>query len=309
MFKSLIESLDMLSIETGFYINGDKRYKNYFGGLITLMTYLVALAAVIYFFLQFVNREESTIINDSEITNKVAINEFKRFPFMMRLSASGNLVIEENWRVWKIIGARWGTTANSTKQFTQTLKMEKCDLNKHFGEYRYLFENQTDLSTFICPDLKSIPEDSLYGLYGDSDPYSFYNFAIRPCVSELDGEGVCYSSTYIKGFLNQVFLDIRTIDFSVANYKSTPFNAVARGDRFTISQSIFRRLWMKYRSVKYNSDVGPIFSDIEENFFHQIDSFTSDVDMRDQKTNVTPYTFLWITLVNSNQRLIFNRKF
>jgi hypothetical protein len=153
-----------------------------------------------------------------------------------------------------------------------------------------------------------LPDYSLYGLYGDTDPYSFYNFANRPCVPELDGD-VCYNQAYIKGFLNQVFLDVRTVDFSISNFDSNPFYAVARGDRFTVSQSIFRRIWMKYKSVKYNTDLGYVFSENSENNFHQIDGYTSDVDMRDQKTNVTPYTFLWLTMVNSSQKSIYYRTY
>jgi hypothetical protein len=52
---------------------------------------------------------------------------------MLRLSASGNIVIEENYRVWKVIGTRCGTTKISTKQFTQPITMEKCNINKNFG--------------------------------------------------------------------------------------------------------------------------------------------------------------------------------
>ncbi len=84
-----------------------------------------------------------------------------------------------------------------------------------------LFENQTDLDTFVCLDLASLPEDFLYGVYGDTEPYSFYNFSIRPCVTVLDWD-VCCNSTYIKGFLNKVFLDIRTVEFSVANLNKIP---------------------------------------------------------------------------------------
>lgn len=186
--------------------------------------------------------------------------------------------------------------------------MEKCNIDKHFGNYRYLFENQTDLDTFVCPDFASLPEDSLYGLYGDTEPYSFYNFAIRPCVDELDGD-ICYNSTYIKSFLNQVFLDVRTVDFSVANFNTIPYFPVARGDRFTVSQSIFRRIWMKYKSIDYNSDIGYVFSENIQNSFHQLGEFSSDVDMRDQKTNVTPYTFLWLTLINSNQKSFYYRSY
>ncbi len=136
-----------------------------------------------------------------------------------------------------------------------------------------LFENQTDLETFVCLDLASLPEDFLYGVYGDTEPYSFYNFAIRPCVTKVDGD-VCYNSTYIKSFLNKVFLDIRTVEFSVANFNKIPYFPVARGDRFTGSQSIFRRIWMKYKSINYVSDIGYVFVENLNYIFHQLGEFS-----------------------------------
>jgi hypothetical protein len=305
--KNILKSLDFFSIETHFLINGEKRYKNSLGGLLSIISSLIGLAAVIFFVREFLLRENSSIISNQEATNKVSIENFKRFPFMIRLSLSGNVVVEENHKVWKIIAARWGTTKNSTKQFSQQLQMEKCNITKHFGEYKYLFENITDLNTFICPKFDE-EQNSLYGLYGDTEPYSFYNFAIRPCINELDGN-VCENSTYIKNFLNQVFLDVRTVDFSVSNFDVNPAKPFARGDRFTVSQSIFRRIWVSFKTVEYNTDEGLIFSQFRVDRFHHIEQFNSEVDMRDQKTNVTPYTFLWITLINSSNKVVYYRTY
>jgi hypothetical protein len=66
---------------------------------------------------------------------------------------------------------------------------------------------------------------------------------------------------------------------------------------------------MSFKNIEYNSDVGYVFSDIQPNFFHAFDSFSSEVDLRDQKTNVTPYTFLWLTLVNSPRKVVYFRNY
>jgi hypothetical protein len=88
---------------------------------------------VIYFKIGFFHGDNSTVIMNQQITNQLNISNFRSFPLMLRLSASGNIVIEENYRVWKVIGTRCGTTKISTKQFTQPITMEKCNINKNFG--------------------------------------------------------------------------------------------------------------------------------------------------------------------------------
>jgi hypothetical protein len=145
-------------------------------------------------------------------------------------------------------------------------------------------------------------------LYGGTKPYSFYNFAIRPCIADLDGN-ICESNSIIKSFLNQVFLDVRTVDFSVSHFDSDPAHPFVKGDRFSVSQTIFRRIWMSFNHIEYNSDVGFVFSETQKTFFHAFDSFSSEVDLRDQKTNVTPYTFLWLTLVNSPRKVVYFRNY
>jgi hypothetical protein len=237
--KNLLKTLDIISVETTFFVDGATRYRNILGGLISLIIVICTMGATIFFIRGFFAREGATIITNEEITDQVRISNFSDFPVMMRLSAAGNKVIPQNYKVWKVIGQRWWTVSNSTSQSFVNLNMVPCDIDKHFGSYRSLFEKMKDLNTFICPEFPA--DNDLYGLYGGANPYSFYNFAIRPCVNELDNN-VCDNSTVIKSFLNQVFLDVRTVDFSVSHFETNPAQPVAKGDRFSVSQTIFRRI-------------------------------------------------------------------
>jgi hypothetical protein len=210
MIKKLLKELDFISVETTFFVDGAPRYRNLLGGIISLIIIISTFGASLYFITGFLAREGATIIANEEITDMVRISNFSDYPIMMRISAAGNKVIQKNFKVWKVIGQRWWTTNNYTGQFFLNLNMVPCDIEKHFGSYRYLFENIKDLDTFICPEFPA--ESDLYGLYGGTKPYSFYNFAIRPCIADLDGN-ICESNSIIKSFLNQVFLDVRTVDF------------------------------------------------------------------------------------------------
>ncbi len=264
------------------------------------------MAASIYFVIGFFERGGATVIANEVITDQVKIQNLSNYPIMMRLSTSGSKVIPQNYRVWKILGSKCWTTTNSNGQFNQDLKMVQCDINKHFGCYRSLFEDMKDIETFICPEY---PTDSdLNGLYGGTKPYSFFNFAFRPCINELDNN-VCENSTYIKGFLNQVFLDIRSVDFSISNFDASPAMPVGKGDRFSVSQTIFRRIWMNFKNIQYTTDIGYLFTNTQTDNFHVLESYSSEMDLRDQKTNVTPFTFLWLTLVNSSHKINYFRSY
>lgn len=80
--------LDSLSIEPRFFINENKRHKNLFGGLLSLLAYIISFSAVVYFIISFFKGDNSTIIMDQQITNQVKIKSFQSYPLMLRLSAS-----------------------------------------------------------------------------------------------------------------------------------------------------------------------------------------------------------------------------
>ena len=58
--------------------------------------------------------------------------------------------------------------------------MSKCDINKHFSEYKQYFKNMEDLNSFICPEIR-LNNQTLYGIYGgnpmqDLKAYDHYSF-------------------------------------------------------------------------------------------------------------------------------------
>jgi len=220
--------------------------------------------------------------------------DYYKFPIMLRLTNSKSLIFNNSER---LIGYRmlyWWLEGDSQKY--EEIKMEKCDINKHFGEYSSLFDS-SDIETFYC----LLPRSNNYtlnGLYGDKNSFSYYNFYLHFCTNSST-KNDCFDLNTIKNTLQNPFLEVRSIEYVLNNFNKFPGSLVVRSDRHAISSSVYKRIWMYIRSFNYTTDEGYILSSINLQNFFMVDSFRYDVDLRDFMTGSSiPYTFCTFTLLN-----------
>lgn len=320
MLSSIVNKiieLDFYSNEVQLKIqNGKQNFKTWFGGIISFFTLLLIIASIIFFLNNFFSRKEATIITNNMFTTDVKIENFSKYPFMIRVSDSNGVVKENPSRVWKFILSYWWTEKNLTdpsKDQVQNLEfidMIKCDINneRHFSsEFKDLFKNQTDLDSFMCPDYKK--NYSLIGVYGDTNPFSYLHFYLRPCIKNIDNIE-CESDSSIKSYMSAAYLDFRTINYAMNSYLITPYQNIVHSERFLFSNTIFRRIWMYYKKIYYNSDFGYIFEEITKTNFFQIDSYKNDIDIRVVSASGTvPFSFLRMTLSNLNSSSEYSRTY
>lgn len=317
-FNGYITNIDFFSDDIRLRTqNGNTNYKTFFGGFLSFLSLLLILASLGYFMEQFFRRKEAVIITNETFTNDVVMDNFTDYPFMVRISDSNSIVKENSKAYWKFFLTYWWSEKNMTDpkqtliQKREFIDMVPCDINNpvHFNlKYKHMFENQTDIYTFMCPDYKKIY--SIYGLYGDASPFSYLHFYLRPCRNETD-DVVCENSDILKTYLGGAYFDFRTINFAMDSYSINPYKPLVHGERFLISNSIFRRIWMYYKTVYYKSDFGYIFESVDTSKFYQIDSFTNDVDLRNVNsgTGTVPYSFLWMTMLNLKKSTTFTRTY
>ena len=73
--------------------------------------------------------------------------------------------------------------------------MEQCDINKHFGEFAFLFKDISDLNTFFCP-VTRMENQSVVGIYGGEKVFQYYHFYITMCINSTEFSN-CYDEKTI----------------------------------------------------------------------------------------------------------------
>lgn len=313
----MLSDLDFYSSDAKLRIqNGRLNFKTWFGGLLSFFTLLLIISSISFFLNRFFSRKEEIVVSNDVFTNEVQIENFSNYPFMIRISDSNGIVRTNPSRIWKFVLSYWWTERNLTDpsqnqvQKLEFIDMVKCDIKEknHFNpEFVELFQNQTDIDTFMCPDYKK--NYSLFGIYGDTNPFSYLHFYLRPCIKSIDNIE-CESDATIKNYLSAAYLDFRTINYAMNSHSKKPYNNIVHSERLLFSNTIFRRIWMYYKTIYYNTDFGIVFESIQKDKFFQIDSFKNDIDVRvvSGSGNV-PFSFLRMTLSNLNVSSIYNRSY
>ena len=312
---------DILSDEVHFTFNkeGDIRNKTIYGGIITLISYTLIILSGIYFLINLIKRENKSLISSTESSPYLNLTESNLIPFIFRLSDKNSIPYENAEKLYKIQLKYWYGGSNKTqleseseseilslKQNYIDLIVEKCDINKHFGKYKYLFESMVDLNSFYCTYPRSF-NYSLYGKYGSFTPFSYYNFYFVKCNVSLDSN--CYKSEEIESILSNVYMDMRTINYEINSELKDVREANIISERFMISLSVFKRIWMIYDNVKYITDKGYFLTNKKEINFFQFQSLRYDTDLRNNIENTIPGSFLYFTISFSGHTSTFIRTF
>ena len=310
-----IKSFDYLSHKARltFSNKGETRLKTFYGGLLSILSILIITILGIYFLLNFLHKSNKYSISSSESSPYLNLTNSNQIPFLFRLSNGDSVPYNNTDKLYNIIFRFWNGGTNSTektidntKQQNENLQIEKCDLSKHFGDYKNLFQNISDLNTFYCPIIRNYNQ-TLYGIYGNVLPFSYYYFYFQLCDYENDEN--CFSLSEIENLLSDSYLDMRTINYEIDSDSDDVKKPILKSDRFMISLTIHKRIWIFFNSVKYITDIGYFFNIYNEESFFQYDSTRYDIDLRDTEIDGISRNFLGVTIATTGHTLIFIRKF
>lgn len=318
--KSYIERADFFSVEPHFFLTNQKETsKSLLGGFLSILCLSLISSCVLYFLIMFLGRTNYKIISNQEINDEVYLKAINNSPIMFRVTDNNALIPENATSYTKIKMAFCSSEFNPKTGLKQHLhyflKMEKCDIAKHFGEYRYLFENMTDLSTFTCPNWETIDNKfknntNLNRVYGSPKEYTFLHLFVSACDNNTDYPVICRQKSEIDSFLTSPFFEYRYLDNKIDSNSIVPNIPFVSGERESFSPSIFKRIWLYWKQSTYVSDFGFIFQDITTGIFTQTDYIKIDIDLRDWRTqSLEPGSFLWFTLSNSKNQIKYYREF
>lgn len=310
----LLKSLDFLSTEAKLTFNkrGEIRHKTIIGAIFSILSVSVTLGLGIYFFYEFISKNNKSLITSSTSSNTLNLTDSHNIPFLFRLTDPKNKPYPQAERLYKIALKFWHSsdqdTNQNTEQTTDDISIETCNINKHFGKYKNLFLNISDLDTFFCAVPRNYNQ-TIYGLYGDTNPFGYYHFYVYMCLNQ-SSDDICFDEKEVRKTLSNTYLEIRSVDYSIDN-QNTVQVAIPniRTDRHMLSLTVYKRIWIYLNAVTYISDDGLIFVDKSTETFYQYESFRYDVDLRNISTGTIPGTFTTVTVLSTGTNISYNRKF
>lgn len=309
-----ISYCDVFSIEVKFFLHkNNSRSRNIVGGLISIISFLSIAGIMIYFFNNFVGRKNPTLMSNQTYTKNNTIHNIDQVPFLFRLSDNFRNLYDDPQSLYELVFSIFikskNPITNTTTQTYEKMETESCNLDKHFGNYRYLFVNITDLDTYFCPKWTSA-NYTLFGQYGDNDDYSFLLWLIRSCRNgtERSEPIVCRDPDEIKEKLSITYVEYLTVDNIVNSISNNPKDTTIKSDRFPISNTIFKRIYSRYQNIVFNDDRGYVFEDIQKTSFFQFQSYKEEIDLRDPELiQELPGAFWWFSLSHTDTTITYYR--
>ena len=212
-------------------------------------------------------REDVAIIHSTFISPFVNITFSNKLPFLLRISDDNSLPYNEDEKLYYITSSIWygGTNDSSligiAPQHSVSLNISKCDINIHFEkEFKKYFENFHNLSSYYCLLPRNYSQ-TIYGLYGNIYPFSYYSFTLRYCKNSSENNNSCYSYEEMKEKMMPPYLDVVFIDYSINSLdKNDVKQLFIRKERYEISTVLYKRIWLYLDNIIYNIDNGYIFS-------------------------------------------------
>ena len=310
----LIKKVDLYSHQAHFTLNdeGDQGLKTILGGIISLFLIIIVSSFGLYFISRLLLKNDESIIYYSIRDNSVNITYSYSLPFMFRISDTFSIPIENDGLynisllIWFANSSNLGK--NDFKQYYDSIYIEKCDINKHFGNYINYFKNMNDINTYFCPSFR-LKNQSLNGIYGNNEPFVYYNFYFSKCINDTKFNS-CKNDNYIYEILSDAYLDLRYIDYSINNLnKKNVAQIKVRNERFILSISVYKRIWLYIKKISYLTDYGLFYHKYTNETFHQYDSIRIDSDLRDLSFSDINGTFTSITISNSGTVDIYKRNY
>ena len=309
----LIKKIDFFDHKVSLTINskGETGYKTFIGGIISIISIILSFICIIYFLQRMLLRKDISVIFSNQINPFKNISYSHKLPFLLRLTDTNSLPFEEDDKLYYITASVWYGGTNDTnisysaKQTSVSLNIGKCDIDKHFTkEFKEYFIDFPELNKYYCISPRNSSQ-TIYGLYGNVYPFSYYSFTVRKCLNSTENNNICYSNDQILDIMQQPYLDVIFIDYSINSLnKHQVKELIVRKERYEISSTIYKRIWLYFDYIKYITDYGYIFPNEQIEYFHSFDSIRIDM-------NYYPFSnaLVTLTVLNNGKNSVYNKEY
>ncbi len=289
------------------------RFKTIFGGALTIISTILIICAGISFGLNLFQRKNSSITYNVLPADQSTKADFGKYPFMVALLDNGLKLLEDEDRYYTFYSEVWNFIPNNSSGsivmdlVRVPIKTERCDLEKHFGEYKEAFRHVPYLAHHYC----LVPGQNIttFGLYGSTVDYNFVDHWISTCVNDTKlNRTNCFPSEKSKARLVNTYISYVFLDYSIDHSDTNqPIKLNLRSEILPVSSTIYKRIFFYQRPVLYTTDYGYVFEDFQDISFYQTLDSKENVDLRPQGT--VPGSFALISVMMDKYNNFYFRKY
>ena len=277
----MLQNVDILGVESKIYVYGEERYKTTFGAVMSILSILSLLGLIIYFIDSFYNKVGMSVIYNRGQNRNLTV-ELSNIPFLFRLSSTGSQVITDNYA--KTILQYWVVIGNNQVIMTN-VTLEACDINKHFGDFQYLYQNLT-ISNYMC-----LPADNNVNLFETGSDKGYLNAYIVTCTNNsayFNNRTDCATPSAIQTRLSGAFgLDVSFPDYKIDHMNYTnPVTPYVYFTRIQISLDFYYTALRNLQGTSYSTDIGSVFTDFQTATYYQVPSGTESITVKKAGTKV-----------------------
>jgi hypothetical protein len=256
------EQFDLSADKPKFYIHGKDKFATKISSIFNFLALLAILSISLSFFVDFFSGKQFAIISSQ--TN--SIDEYlniSEIPFLFSPSFTRGEFLDSSYVYFRVNYVQ-SIGSNTTDNI---LPYEFCNIEKHFGKYRSLFEN-IDISQYYCitPGKHNL---TLYGKFGDTfNGFSALGIAVGLCTNNSvynPNPGGCQSSQTILDKLNSAvpIMKLMTVDFDLNhNSNGNPFIPYVVSEQLPISKFLFYKHFYNLEKTTYQVDNGYVFKNL-----------------------------------------------
>lgn len=255
--KKCLLSFDMFGSNPKIYYRGKESYRTIIGFLLTILSMILILGFIIYFFIRYIKGEEIYIKSSYEnnITNFSVGLSNKEIRY--KLVDSNNKEVNQT-----ILTVFPFYTQEGNSPVNQMLNTSKCDISDML--LRKDIIDETDYSkNYSC---LSKDNNNYLEIKSNLTHNSYVDFYVAKCLNSTKNNRHCLSLEDIDIYLirNKIYLLIYFEDNAIKHSNSYPYKSTYVMKKIEIDSSLYYKYYFTYQKVLYKSDHGIIFSKNKE---------------------------------------------
>jgi hypothetical protein len=195
--------LDMYSRSANLKIQGKDSYNYLLSTILSILSLITILILSIYFVVTVFQRKSISVIFHLDSMDYPVVN-LTGYPMTFHRYDSYGKSLKDQDKIYYVM-ARYleykveldeNNEARVINRITD-IKLERCDLEKHFGKYKEYFSHSADLSLKYC--LPPISQNlTIYGKFGDLlNGFSSLAINLQRCINGHDDKQDCYEGDEI----------------------------------------------------------------------------------------------------------------
>lgn len=280
MLKSLVRTCDVMGASPALQYRGHDKFKSILGGILTILYLCITLAGVVFFGSKVIDRSNPSVTFSKAYQKYGNLSLTGQFPIMAALSLRGGIEIP-NVRSYfnitmldfRIVPGSDGKP-NRTNIYYRTGPCETQDFAGMANEFMDLVVIK-NMSVFTC--LKQNQPISSFGTIGTSS-FSYLLVNFNMCANGTDI--VCKPQSEIDTMAKSVYLNFLVPDiYFNANIEDKPGNLYPRYISGILTNTVYKKQYLYYKNVQYNTDKGFLTEDTKGQDFYQFDTTLTDINI------------------------------